>query len=176
MAVVVTVGTNSYVSVVDCTAYLAERLYTELYTAAAADTKSQAVIMATRAIDRMVLTGRKKTITQALEFPRCYVYDTRYGNPASDLPVAGILDDGWYCEAAVPQGIIDACCEEALAILTAGNSKRLALQKQGVTAFSLGNLSETYGGTGINSSTKPLLSVEALALMRPYREGAVTIR
>lgn len=177
MAVTVTVGTNSYVSVADCTLYLANQLYTAAYTAASADEKAQAVIMATRKIDRLLLKGRKYVDTQALAFPRAYTADPRaeyaYNN---NVPLT--WNYGWYCESAAPQAIIDATCEEALAILANGNSDRLTLQRQGVTSFSLGNLSETYGnlsGVAPSSLTRSLLSQEAADLLRPYRAGSVFI-
>lgn len=177
MTVTVTVNTNSYVSVADCTLYLANRLYAAAYTAATADEKSQAVIMATRAIDRSLLKGRKYIDTQTLAFPRCYTVDPRAPYAYYDnTPMT--WGNGWYSQSAVPQAVIDATCEEALAILTNGNSDRMTLQRQGVTAFSLGNLSETYGnlsGVAPSSLTQSLLSTEARELMRQYRSGAVSI-
>lgn len=177
MAVTVTVNTNSYVSVVDCTAYLADRLYTAAYTAASADEKSQAVIMATRKIDRLLLGGRKYVDTQALAFPRCYTVDPRAPYTYNQtIPLT--WSDGWYCETEAPQAVIDATCEEALAILTNGDpADRLKMQRQGVTSFTLGNLSETYGNVAGTAAvaTKGLLSPEAAELLRPYRGGSVFI-
>ncbi len=173
----VTVGTNSYVTVVDCTTYLGNRLYTAAYTAASADEKSQAVIMATRKIDRLLLKGRKYVDTQSLMFPRCYTVDPRaVFSFQANIPLT--WGDGWYCETAVPTAIINATCEEALAILTNGDpADRAKMQRQGVTSFTLGNLSETYGTTNgtAATATKGLLSQEAADLLRPFRAGMVPI-
>ena len=177
MAVTVTVGSNSYIAVADCTTYLANQLYTAAYTAASADEKSQAVIMATRKIDRLLLKGRKYVDTQSLAFPRCYTVDPRSAYAYYDnSPLT--WGNGWYCETTVPQAVIDATCEEALAILTNGDpADRLKMQRQGVTSFTLGNLSETYGTTNgtAATATKGLLSPEAADLLRPFRGGAVSI-
>ena len=96
---------------------------------------------ATKIIDGLPLQGRKylRDGTQDRQFPRDY-------------------DDGHYdCdeitgEAEVPQAILDACCEEALAIYAENSStaatKRAELQEQGVKSYTNGKLSETYGPRG----------------------------
>ncbi|MDD3921340.1 MAG: hypothetical protein PHO41_09245 [Eubacteriales bacterium] len=173
MAVTVTVGTNSYISVADATTYLDNNLYITEWTAASADDKSRAVIMATRKIDRLTLTGAKKLATQALEFPRAYVYDTRY--TSDNQTIAALTDEGWYTETDVPQAVLDAVCEEALALLQSGNDSRRKLQRAGVKSYSLGSLSETFADSAIAGKSKGLLSDEAKALMKPYIAGAVRI-
>lgn len=169
MAVTVTVGTNSYISVADCTTYMGNRLYATAWTGAVADDMAKALIMATKAIDRQVLKGRKYLDTQALAFPRCYTVD-----PLAPSVYTGALEltweNGWYCETAVPQVVKDACCEEALALLDRGDSKRRLLQQQGVKSFSLGSMSESYTGSG-----RGLISQEAREFLRPYLGGAVAI-
>lgn len=175
MAVILTVGTNTYVSLVEATAYFANRLWSEDFTGATADQQAQALIMATKAIDRQLYKGVKKLSTQALQFPRCYkaypieVDEGFIESYIGNLPEIGTEGKGWYCEVSVHQNIKDAQCEEALAILGRGNSKRRKLQQSGVQSFSMGGLSESYkAGAG-----RGLISVEAIDLLKPYRAGAV---
>lgn len=176
MAVTVTVGTNSYISVIDCTAYLDERLFSTDWTSASADDKSRAVIMASKVIDRLTLEGRKKTTSQTLEFPRCYPYDTRYcstlSGEAANINLSG---EGWYCETETPQAVLDATCEEALALLGSANDSRRKMQRAGVKSFSLGSLSETFYDSSDSPKSKSLISDEAKALLKPYIAGAVRI-
>ena len=175
MAVTITVGTNSYISVADATTYFNDRLYIAEWTAASADDKARALIMATKRIDNLILRGIKSVNTQTLQFPRAifsdylfYFYDEKQINFLNPY--------GYYVvETAVSQIVKDACCEEALGILKDYQSaeQRKNLQEQGVKAVSIGNVSETYG-SGRNGTTK-LLSNDAQMLMKPYTlsSGAV---
>jgi len=170
MAVNLVVGTNSYISVVDATAYFADRLWYTAWFEAPAEQQSQALIMATKVLDRQLYKGKLKDSSQVLKFPRCY---KRYplegewdfvGNLAES-----IYDRDWYCEVSVHKNVKEACCEEALALLVRGNSSRLKLQREGVQSFSIDGLSETYqAGSG-----KGLLSHEARELLKPYLAKAV---
>lgn len=130
VAIDATVGgasANSYLSVVDATAILNERLGTAAWTDAVSDDKARALIMATKEIDSHRYSGRKFNSTQALEFP----------NTAQ-------------CEASdeIPARVQLACAEQALWVLqnasTGGSSERQQLQAQGVTSYTIGNLSETF--------------------------------
>jgi len=175
MPINLTVGTNTYISAVDAETYFDTRLFADAWTAASADDKAKALIMATKALDRLTLKGRKKDTTQGLEFPRCYSYDTR--NLPGDSGFASFPDDGWYCEQEVPQVVCDAACEEALALLASGNDPRRVMQRAGVKSYSLGSLSETFadGAVATASSKRGLISEEARSLMRPYLAGAVFV-
>lgn len=172
VAVILTVGTNSYISVGDATAYLSARLNTSAWSGASEDDKARALITATRTIDRQLLKGKKKLSTQALQFPRCY---RGYGDAAENIGNLPELvdEDGWLCETSVPQAVINACCEEALALLDTSANSRRRLQMEGVKSFSLGSLSETFGG--VDSASKGLVSQEAQLLIKPFLAGAVRI-
>lgn len=170
MAVTVTVGTNSYISVADATTYFATRLYSTAWTSASADEMAQAVITATRAIDRQLLKGRKYVSTQALAFPRCYTVDPQaVSEYTSNTRLT--WGDGWYCESAVPQAVKDACCEEAICLLERGDSNRLKTQREGLTNASGNGVTETYAPY----AGKGILSQEAKELMRRYLVGSVNI-
>jgi len=142
----ITVGENSYIDITGADKYFSERLYSEKWTEATEAEKEKALRQATKAIDRQPLKGRKTDADQTLAFPR-------------------------YPDKEVPQAVIEACCEEALALLERGNSQRRTLQQEGVQSFSLGNMSETF----VQGAGRGLLSQEAKELLRPWLLGSVFI-
>lgn len=155
------VGTNSYISVEDAIVFFGERLNTGPWDAADTATREKALISATRAVDRLLLSGRKADADQALEFPRAL--KSGYG---------------WISQENVPQQVIEAVCEEALELLDSDGSERRKLQAAGVTSFQLGTLSEVYATGTSGRSAKPsgLFSQAARELMRPYVTRSVAIR
>jgi hypothetical protein len=112
--------------------------------------EDQAVYLrqAALALEGIRYAGRKTDAAQPLAFPR----------------------DGM---TAVPDAVKRAQALEAVARCYTGAeaAKRAALQAQGVTSFSVGSLSESYGA----AKAAPLLSSEALRLMSPYRLGAAPL-
>lgn len=138
---------ESYCTIEQATAYFADHLHAEAWTAATDTQQAAALVQATRCIDRQLYRGIKTQADQTRQFPRY---------PASDAP----------------QAVLDATCEEALALLTRGNSPRRQLQAEGVTAVTIGGVSESYApGAG-----RGLLSREAQDLLRPWLLGAVSIQ
>lgn len=120
---------NSYVTLADADAYMATRFETAWTAAAGSDeTRKKALVQATRQLDQLAWQGVKMSATQALEWPR----DVQ--EEASDT---------------IPPWLENACCEQALWILanstTGGQDQRQELQAAGVTAYSIGGLSETFG-------------------------------
>jgi len=170
MAVEIVVGANSYVSVSGADTYFNERLYSSAWTAASADDKARALISATKAIDRQFLKGRKKLTIQILQFPRCY--QRSVNNHLNYIGNVELVWDGsLWCENEVPQAVKDTQCEEAIALLDRGNSKRRKLQQEGVRSIGIGSTSETYNpGSG-----RGLISQEAKELLRPYLAGSAVI-
>ena len=136
----------SYVSLAEANEYFSNRLHADAWAEASDADKEKALTMATKAIDRQPMSGRKTVSSQPLAFPR-------------------------YPDTEVPQAIKEACCEEALALLERGNSQRRKLQQEGVQSFALGNMSETY----VASAGRGLLSQEAKELLRPWLLGGVFI-
>ena len=65
-----------------------------------------------------------------------------------------------------------AVCEEALELINNGNNKRLILQNQNVTNFSLTDLTENYN---IPSEIPRLSSARARMLLHPYLAHGVPI-
>ena len=144
--------TTAYVTKEEAEIYFTSRLHVDPWLDASDSDKQAALAMATRAIDRLTLKGRKAALGQSLAFPR---------HPDTDVPVA----------------VKDACCEEALALLGRGNSQRRKLQAEGITSITLGSLSETYapGAGGSGAAGRGLLSQEAKELLRPWLLGGVNI-
>ena len=136
----------SYVSLAEANEYFSSRLHADAWADVSDADKEKALAMATKAIDRQPLSGRKTDLAQEMAFPR-------------------------YPDVDVPEAVKEACCEVALALIERGNSQRRKLQQEGVQSFSLGNMSETYApGAG-----RGLLSQEAKELLRPWLLGAVMI-
>lgn len=123
MPVNLVVGINSYISIADADEYFAARLRSDAWHGATEDEKAQALITATKQIDRIAFRGTKKSSSQVLAFPR-------------------------YPNIEVPQRVKDAVCEEGFAILK-GVAKRIELQQQGVKQAMVGNIMEIYTGNKI---------------------------
>jgi hypothetical protein len=139
--------TESYITTVELgDAYFAKRLDCAAWTGASSANKSKALQMATRALDSMRWDGVKAVSTQTRQFPRKYKLDPDATNPWGNVTS---LDYYGYATATTPQAILDACCEEALALLrysaSTASSARADLIAQGVTSYTLGDLSETFG-------------------------------
>jgi hypothetical protein len=137
--------------------------------AASASVQTWYLQKATRNIDNIEYAGCKQSSSQARQFPRKYL-------PTNSLSPWGstFTEDAYgyiYDSSVVPDAILDACGEEALALYklysSSGNQNRQTLQDQGVTSFSLGDLSESFGIKSISTS-RGLRSQEAYTLLLPY--------
>lgn len=160
---VIEVGENSYIDIDDADAYFATRYGASAWAALSDETKDQLLITATQRIDSLTLKGRKYVYTQTLNFPR-YI-DYYPDNPA----FYGLNVNSGITPAEVEKAV----CEEALALLNTEAVKRQELQRQGVTSFTIGKLSETFSG---NVSFSSLLSLEAKNLLKSWIAGKVKIR
>jgi len=150
----INVGTNSYVDLEYADKYFSERLNAEKWISSIVEQKSQALVTATKKIDRQIFTGMKADLSQKLQFPRKY-YSYSIGQLVTQI--------------TVPDEVKNAVCEESLALLQFGNSKRVKLQQEGVTSMSLGNMSESY-----SCKIKKILSDEARELIQAFL-GSVNI-
>ncbi|WP_342235238.1 DnaT-like ssDNA-binding protein [Inquilinus sp. OTU3971] len=146
----VTVGTNSYISAADATAYFADRLYAAEWTAASSGDKDKALIMAARQIDRLAFLGQIATAGQAMAWPRTGVTD-REGRTISST--------------TVPQAVKDAQCEVALATLrddpTADDGNR------NVRRLKAGSVELEYSGA---APTRVLPDIAA-SILAPFLEA-----
>ena len=94
------VDANSYADVADGDAYHAGHLYALAWTAASADQKAVALVMATRLIDaEYQFGGTRSVVTQSLQWPREDCPD----------PDAGDM----VAETMVPKAVVEAACELA---------------------------------------------------------------
>lgn len=99
---------NSYVSVADADQYFDNYGAPTTWTGATTASKEEALRAGTQYFEveyRERWLGNKASSTQALAWPRAYVYIDSY-----------LLD-----ESAMPQALLDATCEAALAYLTDGD-------------------------------------------------------
>lgn len=176
----ITVGENSYISIVDATTYVTTNYIStdskRLGWLALTDADKEIFLKkATKKIDRQKIRGIKAVYQQTLEFPRAIESDFYRAEYYQNITITNY--SGYMVETEVAQIVKEAEVEEALAMMIdAGMSnKRAELQAQGVKSFSLGNLSETYAVSSSSSETK-LLSVEANDLLRYYLLGTVQIK
>lgn len=148
---------NSYIETIEAAeSYFANDPRAAAWLALTDDQKAWYLVRATKIIDALPLRGHKYQLdgTQELQFPREY----RDGYDMNEL--TGV--------AEVPQAVLDACCEEALAIYLQGTSGRRAMQEQGVKSFSIGGkLQETFAD-GAANKYHGLLSADAYRLISKY--------
>lgn len=170
--------TDGYFATVQlCNAVLAKRLGTASWTAATTANKIIAIQMATSNIDSLNYSGLKYLSTQDRQFPRKYILDPDAFSPYGDIIN---VDQYGYCYEStdVPDAVLFACALEALALIeyyaTSTAAKRKTLQDQGVKSYSIGPLSETFGGSG-SALIGDLKSAEAYGLLEKYMENSVLI-
>ena len=128
----VTIGTSTYTVYADvatCDAYMegsmsenavAWRALTE------ADDKGRYLVQMTRTLDRQQWKGEKTDPTNEHDWPRM------------NTGVPGVVDD------AVPQDIIDACCEGAAALSNGANFETTLSQTSMIQSMSAGSVSISY--------------------------------
>lgn len=162
----------SYATVDYADAYFDNVLFPEPWTTTNATTKAKALKMATKKIDSLMLIGRKVNPNQPLEFPRS-IYSHMNGYcRINSIPSSRFIPPCWIDETEISQNVKEATCEEALSILKNGAQaqKRSELQRQGVTSFSLGSLSESYSSSYGNPNK--LLSSTSAQLLARYLGGS----
>jgi len=156
------------ISILAATTYISLRLYTDAWDVATDANKEKALHMAERLIESVPWRGQP--------------YDLDEDDQPGKWPrvIDGVTKD-WdddESEAVVPEEIIFAIYEEALAILQIGNSGRQKLRSEGVKSFSIsGKVSETFVTAKDQSEMEELgfKSPEAYRLVKRwiYRGGPV---
>lgn len=96
------VGTNSYITVTEADTYFEDAIHADFWEDATSDDKGKALVTAARMLDRQDWQGSKYGDPQTMEFPRSGLTDKN--GDAVD-------------ETAVPQEVMDAQAELALALL-----------------------------------------------------------
>ena len=163
-----TVGTDTYISQIDATAYIDSYYPTTdtkriAWNALTSDNKDTYLRSALRTLEGVPVVGLKADSTQTLAFPRAihtenYFYD-------NTVPINLNYGNDWYVQTEVPDEVKYAQVETALSD-SDGISDRVKLQREGVKSFSLGKLSESYGGGKINA-----LPYAASVMMAEYLLG-----
>lgn len=145
-------GINSYLSLEEANGLIKSVDTSGKWKELTEDERSQYLILATVHIDSLMLSSRKHSSEQTLQFPR-----------------------GRNTE--VPRSVLLAQALEALTLSDTQLMQRDSLREQGVTSIKLGNTSESYsenvGSTSGNASQ--LKSKMALSLMRPYLLGSAVM-
>jgi len=135
---VATVGgatANAYCTVAEGNTYHDAHLYASDWTDADTDTKTIALIMATRLLDaQFAWTGSvTDTVTpQALRWPRIGMYNR---------------DDTVFDSDVLPQALKDATAEYARTLIAENLTADSDVAKQGLSAFTAGSISLTFKGS-----------------------------
>ena len=153
-----TPGSDSYVTLTEADAYV-EAFHPDSAWFGLTDTqKEQRLVLACEQLEAPPFTGRKTDRRQPMAFPR-------------------------FPSVTVPQSIKAAQVEIALLPLSTVRSaaatdaaQRAALQRQGVTAFSIGDLSESYGGVvGLVATHAFLADATIHGLLIQFLQGGYPI-
>jgi hypothetical protein len=143
----------AYVTTAEADQYFATRLYADAWTGATELDKQKALETASRQIDRLPLKGRKTDTAQIMAFPR-------------------------YPDTEVPQAVKDACCEQALFLLSLTEYERHRNKQHvlGVVGGSVGDANE-YAAESLVKANRAgtILCPEARELLRPWLAGSVAI-
>lgn len=143
------VGTNSYINVADANTYFADLIHSGPWDAATAETKAKALVSATKMLDRRYWAGTKYSDAQALDWPRSGITDP---------------DGNEVAEDTVPQFVLDATCELALALIedatiqSSDDSGGIKSIKTGTVSVEfIGNNATDYFSTGLPQIVQELL-------------------
>ena len=140
---------NAYASVADGDAYHAGHLYATAWTAASADNKAVALVMASRLIDaEFQFNGTRSVATQSLQWPRedC---------PDPDGEVA-------LPEDAVPKAVVAAACELARELILV--DRTAAPPGEGLKYYNDAGKQTGYD----KSNTRPIIPAVVQALLTKY--------
>lgn len=146
-------GFNSYLDIAEADELIAGVDTSNTWKGLPIETKEQCLITAAIHIDSLMLSSRKHSEEQTLQFPR--------GR-----------------STVVPRAVLLAQALEALTLSDEQTMQRTVLMEQGVTSIRLGNTSESYSDNAAEkarSGSQTLTSKIALNLMRPYLLGSAVI-
>ncbi len=167
------VDANSYASVGDGDAYFEGHLYASAWTAATTETKSAALVMATRLVDsQFQFNGYRAHEAQALQWPR-----ERCPDPDRNLVTSSLQSpvlSSFVPNDEVPAGVASAVCEMARELLIA--DRTAAPPGEGISSTQSSTAShDSAGGSSSQSSTtyskedtRPVISRVAQAMLAKY--------
>jgi hypothetical protein len=144
---------NAYANVADGDAYHAGHLYASAWTAATADQKAVALVMASRLLDAEYQFGGTRAVaSQALQWPREDCPD----------PDAGDM----VAETMVPKAVVEAACELARELIIA--DRTAAPAGEGLKYYNNAGVQTGYDKT----DTRPIIPVVVQALLAKF--GSLT--
>lgn len=114
---------NSYLSVTEASDYFGGRYGSDAWTGFTDTQKKQLLVTATKAIDKVLFSGKKLTREQALQWPRY-----------------GIIDTDGYVVEGVPSKLKEAACEMAFWIWTEDDRLLSDTDIQQVDTYKVGPL------------------------------------
>jgi hypothetical protein len=164
---------NSYVDVADGDAYFGGHLYASAWTAATADTKAAALVMATRLIDsQFQFCGFRAHSDQALQWPRTECLDPDRGL-VTVSPLQPYLSN-FVPYDQVPRAVIHATCEMARELIVVDRTAAPAGEGLSATEGSQDTYDATEGSSSMTSTkyskedTRPVISRVAQAMLAKY--------
>ena len=171
-----TVGVNTYVTIDEADAYIAEcyLLADEQRKAweAAGGDKEVALRRACAALDSLTYQGVKFAFPQPLAFPR--YFGENYAMIDGVLYAPEV--DRYPELREVPKAIKAAQIEEALEMVSPTvATENKDIRNNPVQSYSIGHLSETFETALAGSLQSALASVRAQALIRPYIGGGYEV-
>lgn len=164
MALIATAGAadaNSYATEDNGDSYMETRLHITNWTGATGDEREAALMWATRLLDKLCAwDGSKATDTQALRWPRSFIYD-----PDGDAVLNTII----------PQFLIDATCEYALHLIGSDRTQTFDPELSAFNKLVIGPLEMEMSNPSKGQITKVSMIPESVwILVRNYcsRVGA----
>jgi len=151
-----TPGIDSYVTLAEADDYISNFHPGSAWENLIGAKREQRLVLACERLEALPFSGRKTGRDQTLSFPR-------------------------FPNTTVPESIKAAQVEIALLFvsqsgLSAEAAQRANLQRQGVTSFSIGDLSESYGGkSGLVEDHTFLANAEIHALLNRFLQGGYPI-
>ena len=139
--------TTPYLTVLQAQVYFDERLNSECWEDSDLSDQTKALTQATRHVDNLNYRGVKTSVDQERQFPR-------------------------DSDTEVPQDVLEAVCEEALALLE-GIDARLEFENLGMVSQGYANVRSTYDRGSLPPHTLAgLTSSIAYMKLKPYiRDG-----
>lgn len=173
----ITVGTDTYVSVSDANTYLSQKYLSSddrlIEWNALSETDQEVYLRnACDSIERVQYRGATYMALQKLSFPR--YMGTQYTMAYRTLiaPMAYLYPE----LEEVPEDVIAAQCEEALELACpSADSATYEAISGAVSHYSIGHLSETFKTAGDGSLEANIRSSKARKLLLQYAEGAYDI-
>lgn len=136
-----------YITISDASIYFSERLHTEVWDEASDTDRLKALIMATRAIDKLNFIGEQTEVDQELQFPR-----------------GG--------DSAIPAAIQEATCELALRLLD-GIDADMEIENVRTNSSGISSVNNTYDARVVPEYVLAgIPSPTAWQMLKPYLRDA----